>query len=121
MSLNYTEKCMVHGSWSTPNDGDVLLVIPASAYDYYVLGIEAIATTAGVVAAAGLDVETYAASPVAITSVTVGTTAARGTVRQLCPQATRLVSAGTPIAVTWNTNEGTGVGQFILHLTSTLG
>lgn len=120
MSQRYDKLVAHRGTYSTPSDGDILMVVPSLNYDFLVIGIQAVVKTAGAQAAAALVVQSYAASPVTIVSLTTGTNAQYSNLEGLVAAASRPQDAGTPIAVAWDTTDGSAVGEFVLWLTPTI-
>lgn len=100
MSLNYGEIV----TWgpvraTTPADNLVLMVIPANpSYDWLALSLSATVETAATTSAT-LILETNLASPVILATVTLGTSAARTTIKTLVAESLRQIAATTSLRV----------------------
>ena len=118
MSLDYArEHCLFSGMYTTPNNNDVLFVFPSFTYDYFVTQIKAVVVTAGATTGS-LVLETYAASPANIHTLAVGTSAQYSSLTGTVVEANRTVEAGTEIALTWDTTDGSAVGYFAVFGTA---
>lgn len=119
MSQRYDKVVPFYGTYSTPSNNDVLMVLPSLNYDFLVIGIQAVVRTAGATTGS-LVVETYAASPANIHTLAVGTSAQYTSLEGLVVADNREQDAGTEIAVTWDTTDGSAVGDFVLWITPTI-
>lgn len=117
MTMNYDKVVAYHGTYSTPNNNDVLLVVPTKSHDFIVTRLLVNVRTAGAQAAGALVIETYAGSPVAIDTLTVGTSAQYTQLELIVDADTREQAGGTPIAVTWSTTDASAIGDFTLFMT----
>lgn len=113
MSLNYTDKVMLaYGIVDTPSDGDIVAMIPSLTYNYLVTNFMVIVNTAGAEAATALRLETAAASPTVLGTLTIGTTAADTSLAHVVVDDNREVTAGTGMQLAAVTTDASAVYYF---------